>query len=46
MARGGGGARGGYRGGGLPKKGGRLGQFADFRGSLARKWGVVFLRGS
>ena len=35
------------RGGRLPKKmgGGGLGLFADLRGSLARKRGVVFLRG-
>ena len=31
---------------GLPKKsGGRLGQFADLRGRLAKKRTVVFLRG-
>ena len=33
-----------YRGGRLPKKG-ELGLFTDLRGDLARKIGVVFLRG-
>ena len=33
-----------YRGGELLKKG-ELGQFANLRGCLARKKGVVFLRG-
>ena len=33
-----------YRGGRLPKKG-ELGLFSDLRGDLARKIGVVFLRG-
>ena len=34
-----------YRGERLPKKGGGLGKFVDLRGALARKIGVVFLRG-
>ena len=33
-----------HRGGGLPKKGGGLGQLANLRGGLGKKEGVVFLR--
>ena len=34
-----------YKGGSCLKKGGGLGQFADLRGRLGKKEGVVFLRG-